>query len=389
MDIYSNKNVIKLLLFLFAVSIGIGTLLYTESFLKELRAEEVRKAKLFVEAYDMAQNSTDDVNLSLVLKIIQGNTTIPVIVLNEKGEIYAHRNLDPTRVDKPQYLKKQLKEMGEENEPIEILFDGDRKNTLYYKESTLLTQLRIYPMVLLGVIALFILIAYWAFSTSRKSEQNRVWNGMAKETAHQIGTPLSSLMGWIEILRSQNANPEALVEMEKDVHRLETITDRFSKVGSMPQMKKEPINEVALNAVNYLQSRISKKIALQFNSEVSQNEKVDLNVQLFGWVIENLLRNAADAIEGGGTINVNLTQNNKWYQLEVKDSGKGIPKAQQKTIFRPGFTTKSRGWGLGLSLAKRIIEEYHNGKIFVSQSEVKKGTSIKILLPKTNVSETD
>jgi signal transduction histidine kinase len=241
-----------------------------------------------------------------------------------------------------------------------------------------------YPIFLLAVIGIFIGIAYLLFSSSRRSEQNRVWTGMAKETAHQIGTPLSSLMGWIEILRTQNADEMALTEMEKDVNRLQMITDRFSKIGSTPQMSEENISETVQSSFDYMKSRVSKKIDMTLTSTIPSDQMLLVNTQLLSWVIENLVRNAIDSIEGGGFVKLELTDDGKFIRLDVADSGKGIPIAQQNAIFRPGYTTKKRGWGLGLSLAKRIIEEYHKGKISVAVSEVGKGTTFRVLLPKTN-----
>ena len=384
MDIYNNKNAIKLLLFLFAATIGIGTLIYTESFLKELRAEEIKKAKIYVEATNLAQSTTDDETLNIVIKILEGNNTIPVIVVNEEGEVDTHRNLDPEKSKNPEYIKKQIEIMAESNDPIEISYYGDRKVYIYFKESLLLTKLRVYPIILLGVIAIFIVIAYLLFSSSRRSEQNRVWTGMAKETAHQIGTPLSSIMGWIEILRTQNADEMALTEMEKDVSRLQMITDRFSKIGSIPQMTEESIYETVQTSFNYLESRVSKKIDTSLESSIDKDLKLLVNTQLLSWVIENLIRNAIDAIEGPGFVKLELTDQGKNIRLDVIDSGKGVPKAQQSAVFRPGFTTKKRGWGLGLSLAKRIVEDYHKGKITIAQSELGKGTIFRVMLPKTN-----
>lgn len=385
MDIYNNKNAIKLVLFLFAATIGIGTLIYTESFLKELRAEEIKKAKIYVEATNLAQSTSNDETLNLVIKIIEGNNTIPVIVVNENGEVDTHRNLDPEKSKNPEYIKAQIAEMAESNEPIEFTYYGERKVYIYFKESLLLTKLRMYPIFLLAVIGIFIGIAYLLFSSSRRSEQNRVWTGMAKETAHQIGTPLSSLMGWIEILRTQNADEMALKEMEKDVDRLQMITDRFSKIGSIPQMSEENIYETVQSSFDYLKSRVSKKIDMTLSCDIPQDQKLLVNTQLLSWVIENLVRNAIDAIEAGeGFVKLELSDDGKYIRLDVSDSGKGISLAQLSAIFRPGFTTKKRGWGLGLSLAKRIIDDYHKGKITVAQSEVGKGTTFRVLLPKTN-----
>jgi len=383
MDIYNNKNAIKLIFIFVASVIGIVTLVYTDGFLKELRNEEVRRAKLFVEAMDIAQNAENDVNLSFVLKIIEGNTTIPVIVVGEDGSVSAHRNLDPVKSKNDEWVEKQVPLMAEENEPIEVIFAKGRKIKLYYRESILLTQLRLYPIFLLLVIGVFIGIAYLAFSSSRRSEQNRVWTGMAKETAHQIGTPLSSIMGWIEILRTQNADEMALAEMEKDVNRLVTITDRFSKIGSMPTMKEENIGEITEQSFNYLSARASKKIKMTLTNHLRNSIQLKVNKQLLGWVIENLVRNAIDAIAGAGAVNLEINEQPKWVVIDVIDTGKGIAKAQQSVVFRPGYTTKSRGWGLGLSLAKRIVEEYHKGKIYVAQSEVGKGTNFRVMLPKS------
>ena len=382
MDIYSNKNVLKIIFLVFALFIGVGTILYTESFLKDLRAEEIRRARLLVEAIDYAQNGPDSGELIFVMKMIEANNTIPIIVTNDNGKIVAHRNIGKENAQDDAFLRKQIEKMSEQNDPIIVEFGEGRKNIVYYKESILLTKLRFYPIVLLSVIGLFIGIAYLAFSSSRKAEQNRVWNGMAKETAHQIGTPLSSLMGWIEILHGQNTDKMALEEMEKDVARLETITDRFSKIGSIPQMKEESIAEVVSASVDYLERRMPKKISLNFTNHLMAQETLNMNKQLFGWVLENLVRNAMDAIQGEGSISIVLEEQNKWIKLDVTDSGKGIAIAQQKAVFRPGYTTKSRGWGLGLSLAKRIIGEYHKGKIFVAQSEIGNGSTFRIMLPK-------
>jgi len=382
MDIYGNKNLLKLIFLFFALFIGIGTILYTESFLKDLRAEEIRRARLLVEAIDYAQNGPDSGELIFVMKMIEANNNIPIIVTNDEGKIVAHRNINLELSSDEGFLNKQIEKMALQNDPIIVEFGEGRKNIVYYKESILLTKLRFYPIVLLSVISLFIGIAYLAFSSSRRSEQNRVWNGMAKETAHQIGTPLSSLMGWIEILHSQDADKMALEEMEKDVARLETITDRFSKIGSVPQMKEESILMVAQSSVDYLQRRIPKKITLTFTHNIPEGITLSMNKQLFGWVLENLVRNAMDAIKGEGSISISIEEQPKWIVLDVKDTGKGIPIAQQKAVFRPGYTSKSRGWGLGLSLAKRIVGEYHKGKIFVAQSEIGSGSTFRILLPK-------
>lgn len=382
MDIYSHKNLWKLTLFITAVLIGVGTLWYTETFLKELRQEEEKNIKIWANAVQVATTATSGEDLSFATSYITNNNTIPVILTDEEGNIITSRNLKKGRENDADYLKAQMLAMAEENEPIEIVYDQDKKNYLYYKESILLTKLRVYPMVLLGVIGLFVGIAYLAFSASRRAEQNRVWTGMAKETAHQIGTPLSSLMGWIEILRTQNTDESMLVEMENDINRLTVITDRFSKIGSQPTLKSENLKDLVEQSVTYFEKRISKKIKLSFKVEEGGFYQVVMNPQLMGWVVENLIRNSVDAIEGPGEINLYLSQHGKNIRLDVEDSGKGIPYRQMQAVFRPGFTTKTRGWGLGLSLAKRIVENYHNGKIFVAKSEVGTGTTFRISLPR-------
>ncbi|GAB5557857.1 MAG: HAMP domain-containing sensor histidine kinase [Schleiferiaceae bacterium] len=382
MDIYSNKNLWKLTLFITAVLIGVGTLWYTETFLKELRQEEEKNIKIWANAVQVATTATSGEDLSFATSYITNNNTIPVILTDEEGNIITSRNLKKGRENDADYLKTQMLAMAEENDPIEIVYDQDKKNYLYYKESILLTKLRVYPMVLLGVIGLFVGIAYLAFSASRRAEQNRVWTGMAKETAHQIGTPLSSLMGWIEILRTQNTDESMLVEMENDINRLTVITDRFSKIGSQPTLQSENLKDLVEQSVTYFEKRISKKIKLSFKVEEGGFYQVVMNPQLMGWVVENLIRNSVDAIEGPGEINLYLSQHGKNIRLDVEDSGKGIPYRQMQAVFRPGFTTKTRGWGLGLSLAKRIVENYHNGKIFVAKSEVGTGTTFRISLPR-------
>lgn len=383
-DFYSNKNAWKLALFLFAVGIGVATLWYTESFLKVLRAEEVKRIKLWAEAINLAKTAESGSDLTFATMVIQTNTTIPMILTDGEGNIITTRNLDEKKSNNPSYLQRQLELMKEQHEPIEITYDGDQRNFIYYQNSTVLYELRIYPIVLLVVIALFVAIAYLAFSSARRSEQNRVWSGMAKETAHQIGTPLSSLMGWVELLKSQNVPEEVTSEMEKDLNRLTTITDRFSKIGSMPIMQQGSIEPLLEQTISYLRIRSPKRVEITLELPGVPTPHIAHNSSLLEWVVENLIRNSMDAIEGKGRIAVRLTEHSKYLRIEVEDSGKGLSKSQFKTIFRPGYTTKSRGWGLGLSLAKRIVEEYHGGRIFVFRSEPGVGTSIRVQLPKTS-----
>jgi len=381
-ELYTHKNQWKFALLGVAVLIALGTLWYTESFLKELRAEEDKRALIWAEAVKVIANSNDIAELTLALQVVEKNTTIPIIMTDVDTTIVTWRNLQMPKRNEEKFLQKELQAMISDHEPIIVQLGEGNVQYMFYRDSSVLTKLRIYPMVLLGVIGLFIAIAYMAFSNVRRSEQNRVWTGMAKETAHQIGTPLSSLMGWIEILRGQQTDESILGEMEKDVLRLQTITDRFSKIGSQPQLKDTDIADMLADALNYLNNRTSNRIALTFSNRLTQPALVPLNTQLFGWVIENLVRNAIDAIEGKGKIDVLLDELGNSIIIDVTDTGKGIAPAKVKAVFRPGYTTKSRGWGLGLSLAKRIVKEYHNGKISVVRSTPGKGTTFRIVLPK-------
>jgi signal transduction histidine kinase len=272
--------------------------------------------------------------------------------------------------------------MRDSHDPIEISLPGQNKNYILYKDSTLLVKLRYYPYFQLSVIALFLFVSYLAFSNSRKSEQNQVWVGMAKETAHQLGTPLSSLIAWMEILKMKGLSSEYTGEIQKDIQRLQTITDRFSKIGSAPSLQKENVQQVLDHSINYIKTRTSDKIAFSLHNNSSAQVFAPMNIPLFEWVIENILKNAIDAMTGEGKISVTITDQQQFVYIDIVDSGKGIAKGQFKTVFKPGYTTKSRGWGLGLSLSKRIIEEYHDGQIFVKHSEPNKGTTFRIVLKK-------
>lgn len=380
LDFYRYKNAWKLILFVFALMIGAGTLWYTETFLKDLRKEEEKSVKIWAHALKVFSTGDASGDLSIYGMIMQENNTIPIIMTDGEGNVITHRNLDESKAKNPQYIKDLIPVMAEENEPIEVEFAEGKKNIVYYRESILLKQLRVYPFVLLGVIGLFVGISYAAFSNARRTEQDRVWSGMAKETAHQIGTPLSSMMGWIELLRAQGADESALLEMSKDVDRLEMITSRFSKIGSIPQLELLDVVSEIRESLDYLRRRTSQKIDIQLMAPDAEII-IPINRQLFSWVIENLIRNAIDAIEGAGNIAVRIEEAGRNVRIEVEDSGKGLTRKQYKAIFRPGYTTKTRGWGLGLSLARRIVEDYHNGKIFVLKSEPNVGTTFRISLP--------
>lgn len=443
---------------------------FTKTLFEEIKLSETKKAELFAEATKELSQGTDltqNDDISFVLKVLQDNTTVPVILTDDKDRILTQRNLDSAQANNPEYLKEQLQlmkslyppveidvykgikqrlyhkdsrvfnniklvfdnliksfidevainsagvpviftnhkkdsiidmgkidvnevnspeklqyklnQLANENTPIEIDIGEKETNFIFYAPSELLTQLKYYPYVQFGIIGLFLLIAYILFSTARKAEQDQVWVGMSKETAHQLGTPLSSLMAWNEYLLSLGVDENVVHEMQQDVKRLNTITNRFSKIGSQPTLVSENINLVLREAIDYLKKRTSKNVNYIVNIP-EENLFVDLSVPLFEWVIENLCKNAVDAMEGKGTITVSLSEIPEGLIIDISDTGKGIPKSKFNTVFEPGFTTKNRGWGLGLSLCKRIIETYHHGKIFVLKSELNKGTTFRIIL---------
>ena len=332
---------------------------------------------------EFATNQDLEADVSLEDKIIKSNTNIPMILVDENGNIGANSylNLDPVKAKDPAFLLKQLEIMKEQNSPIEINFAKNRTQYIYYRNSDLLNKLSYYPLTLILILTLFLTVIYMMFTSSKVAEQNKLWTGMAKETAHQIGTPLSSLLGWIAILKMENVDDKYVDEIEKDVHRLNTIANRFSKIGSLPTLKKLDVIAVTKNAYEYLEYRSSKQISFSFNTSET-NLYSTINDELYSWVIENLIKNAIDAMLGKGELAVAITADAKKIKIDITDTGKGMAKSQFKKIFKPGFTTKKRGWGLGLSLSKRIIEDYHKGKIVVKNSEINKGTTFQIVLDK-------
>ncbi len=381
-NIYSTRKNWKIILFIFATIICLASLTYTNKLVSNLDTEERKKIELWAEATNQLVNSgMGPTNNILASRIMQENTTIPIILTNEVGEIIGNRNL-PQRPNQEAFLQRQLIIMMEQHEPIiiEAKMNGQVILTqyLYYKDSYILSQLRFYPLLQLLVIFLYIGIAYLAFNRSKKSEQNLVWAGMAKETAHQIGTPLSSLMAWVEILKAKEGMTEISKEINKDVKRLETITERFSKVGSKPKLENESIYAVLNQTVSYLQDRLSSNVHLELDNQCN-NPTAPINSTLFEWVVENICKNAADAMDGKGPIKITLFSDSDFLKIDISDNGKGLQKANFKRIFEPGFTTKKRGWGLGLSLSKRIIEEYHLGRLYVKSSS-KEGTTFRISL---------
>ena len=397
MDIYSKKQKWKFALIGFAVIIGISSLFVTNTLVKELKTEERKKIELWAQATKHLVSLTREGDYSLAIKVISENNNIPVILVDACDSILENRNFQNlTKTDSffinlgiitPQiidnkFLRSELNEIKESgDEPIEINIIGD-KQWIYYKDSALLYRLRYYPVYQLGFIGLFMFIAYFMFSASRRSEQNKVWAGMAKETAHQIGTPLSSLMAWTELLKEKEGTEQMVTEMEKDIKRLETITERFSKIGSKSELQKRDIVSLVSQSIEYLKARMPVNTEFDIQVPAVKEIIIPLNSVLFEWVIENLVTNAVDAMKGKGKISVSITEEENKIVINISDTGDGIDRSIIKNIFKPGVTSKKRGWGLGLSLSKRIIEEYHKGSIFVMKSEKGKGTTFTIRLPK-------
>tara|TARA_B100001063_G_scaffold185460_1_gene175263 strand:+ start:34959 stop:36467 length:1509 start_codon:yes stop_codon:yes gene_type:complete len=315
--------------------------------------------------------------------IVTNSASVPVIYTDSSQQkVLAYGNIDEDKIESVGYITQLIEKMRTVNPPIRVTLGDDKVRYIFYDESPLLAQLKYYPFVQLGVIGLFLLIAYYLFSTARNAEQNQVWVGMAKETAHQLGTPLSSLLAWIEVLKSKNVDEQTLSEIKRDLGRLETVTERFSKIGAAPKLEQNDVNKVIESTLKYLKTRLSKKVT--FNHTTTNGNKVMacVNVPLLEWVLENIVKNAVDAISGEGKVDIHVTDQSQFVYIDISDNGKGIPKGARKTVFQPGYTTKKRGWGLGLSLTKRIIENYHSGKVFVKQSEVGEGTTFRIVLNK-------
>jgi signal transduction histidine kinase len=368
-----------LFLFLFAILTGLGSLVYTRFLVNILKAEERIKVEQWAEATRLIA-MPDSSHTEFLSSIIENNISVPAILTDGTDAIIDAKNFDEIRTRDPKYLSSQLEKIKKKTRPIIIDYGNGYINLIYYKDSIILTQLNYYPYVQLGIILLFILVAYLAFSSSRKAEENQVWVGLSKETAHQLGTPTSSLAGWIEMLQHKYPQLSISRELALDVERLEKITERFSKIGSKPVLVNGNIIDIISRTIDYLKSRTSSKI--RFKTEFDSNDKIEvpLNSALFEWVIENISKNAIDAMEGDGEINIRVTETEKNVLIDITDTGKGIPKSSFKKIFTPGYTTKQRGWGLGLSLTKRIVEEFHKGRIFVRHSELGKGSCIRIVL---------
>jgi two-component system, sporulation sensor kinase D len=397
MNPYQQRKRWKYSLLAFAAVIASGSLFYTSYLVKSIKEAEHTRAEIWAISIKQIA-AADDNDFLQYVSAVRDSLTLPAIIVDEKGDFITTRGLDSTKTyikvpampgvtDKnakkydPDYFKATLETMKAQHKPIMLKVLGN-KWYVYYEDSFVLTQLKIFPYIQLSVIAIFLLVAYTAFNTSRKSEQNQVWVGLAKETAHQLGTPISSLMAWTELMKEKfNAEDDPLIaEMENDIKRLEIVADRFSKIGSKPVLEDHPVYEVVKDYVDYFRVRVSNKI--HFEMAGNPYLKAGLNVPLFDWVLENLLKNAVNAIDSTGNIKVEISGNKSKQQvyIDVTDTGKGIPRSKFITVFQPGYTTRKRGWGLGLSLTKRMIENYHDGQIFVKDSELGKGTTFRIVL---------
>ncbi len=378
---------VKIILVAAAVVIAVASLVVSNSLVLELKDEERNKMEIWAEAMRSLNMADETTDLNLVLKVINENNTIPVIVTDAHGQVQVYRNVTlkgTTAEDSLRQAEALAERLTDEGKAIRIGLGDSTKDdyiNVCYDDSVMLKRLTAYPYIQLGVVMLFVVVAIFALLTSKKAEQNKVWVGLSKETAHQLGTPISSLMAWVEMLKETYPHDEMIPEMDKDVKRLELISDRFSKIGSMPEPVPASLTEVMEHVIQYMDRRTSKKV--EFIKDFPSGDIiVRMNASLFEWVIENLCKNAVDAMEGSGTITLHLEETADKAVIEVTDTGKGIKKKDIANVFRPGFTTKKRGWGLGLSLAKRIVEEYHKGRIFVKSSEPGRGTTFRIELRK-------
>ena len=375
----------KIVLVVAAVVIAVASLVVSHFLVSDLSKEERNKMETWAQALHTLNNANENTDLSLVLSVLQGNNTIPVVVVDSTGMVMDYRNVEisaDNRKDSLSLLEKEANRMYRSGRFVKIILTDDPHadyQLVCYDESNLLKRLATYPYVQLGIVFIFVVVAIFALLSSKKAEQNKVWVGLSKETAHQLGTPISSLIAWIEILHENYPGDDMIPEMEKDVKRLELIADRFSKIGSLPEPQPSSINNVISNVVDYIDRRTSSAVLMTVNMP-NHDVVVRINASLFEWVIENLCKNAVDAMEGKGKIWISVIEDGYDVAIEVADNGKGIRHKDLKSVFKPGFTTKKRGWGLGLSLAKRIVEEYHKGRIYVKESEIGIGTTFRIEL---------
>lgn len=375
---------VKIALVVSAVFLSIASLVVSHSLVRDLKVQEHRKMEVWAEAMRSLNNADETTDVSLILKVLYDNNTIPVIVLDKEGSVQDYRNLvihENTASDTLAFVERKAESMRDAAHSIRVDLSSSDYMEICYDDSLLLRRLALWPYVQLGVVLIFVVVAIFALLSSKKAEQNKVWVGLSKETAHQLGTPISSLMAWVEMLREAYPEDELIPEMDKDVKRLQRIAERFSKIGSLPEPTPENLNEVLEQVVLYIERRTSNRVVMK--CQVPDHPLiVRMSAPLFEWVVENLCKNAIDAMEGHGEINILAKETKNCFVVEVSDTGKGIPKKQFNSVFAPGFTTKKRGWGLGLSLAKRIVEEYHQGRIFVKNSELGRGTTFRVELKK-------
>lgn len=383
---FLNYSAVKYIFSFIAIVIFLLSIFFSSRLVGDMAKVERDKMEIWADATRQIATAGDDFDFTFCLRVIQDNNSIPVVIVDADGFPYQHRNIDiPDKYNgEPDsaFLMTKVQAFMTINEPIEIKLDETTFHKLYYGDSLLLQKLSYFPFIQWGLIFLFFIALLLVLASVRKAEQDRVWVGLSKETAHQLGTPISSLMAWVELLKGMDVDASVTQEIGKDVNRLQTIANRFSKIGSKPECTPVALNNVIDNALSYMRGRVSRRVSITCHFEDNKQYNAELNVPLFEWVIENLCKNAIDAMDGNGSIHVNVSENDSKYIIDVSDTGKGIPKSKFKTVFEPGFTTKSRGWGLGLSLAKRIMEEYHHGKIYVLNSTQGVGTTFRIEVKK-------
>ena len=377
MQFSERRNITRWFIIIASFFIVVLILWNTYNFFQIFKTEERAKMEFWATAQKTLANANEHTDIELPFQIIQNNTTIPMIVTDSKDSIISHNNIDEVITNDNTSLKKYFNSIKNDNQPIKMQLSEKNYQLVYYGNSPLLNKLKYYPVALLLIIILFGAVVYNFYRATKMATQNKLWAGMAKETAHQIGTPLSSLIGWLEILKMENIEESTIVEIEKDINRLQTITDRFSKIGSEPVLEKRDIVEDTHKTIDYLQTRVSQQVSFSFKAPENPIY-VEINPALHSWTIENLVKNAIDAMKGKGSLNIVISELKDIVKISITDTGKGIPKNQFTKVFEPGFTTKKRGWGLGLSLTKRIVQEYHKGKIKVAHSEIGKGTTMQI-----------
>jgi K+-sensing histidine kinase KdpD len=385
---YKSAKIFRYLFIFVAIIIAIASVWVTNALVDELKEEERKKIEIWAKSVALlsTQAVSEDSNTDvfnnydqLISELISGNTTIPVFYVDESDRVIWKKNISPQRENDEVFIRQKIKTFKKKHAPIAIQLDENTVQYVYYDDSTVLKQLQLFPFIQLGVVFIFIIVSFLALNSTQKAEQNKVWVGLSKETAHQLGTPISSLMAWVEYLKAKNTDQRLLNEMDKDVQRLKTIAERFSKIGSRPEPEHIDLNETVRNAVEYMKRRISSKVHIATHLP-QEPIYVLMNESLFGWALENLIKNAVDAMDGQGKIAILAQKKGKKIIMDISDTGKGIPKSRFKSVFHPGYTTKKRGWGLGLSLVKRIIESYTKGKIYVYKSEPGKGATFRIEL---------